>query len=136
MGLLDQLAGQMLGGNSGSGGGSLVPLVMALINNTEGGLPGLLAKLQGAGLSGQVSSWLGGGANEAVDRHQITQAIGPELIGQLASQFGLSGDQAAGGLADALPGLIDRLSPDGELSNDNALMEQGLSMLGGLFGGR
>ncbi len=136
MGLLDQLAGQMLGGGSGASGGSMVQLVMTLINNTEGGLPGLLSKLQGAGLSGQVSSWLGGGDNDAVDQNQVTQAIGPDMIGQLASQFGMSGDQVAGGLAQALPGLIDRMSPDGNLSNDNALMEQGLSMLGGLFGGR
>jgi uncharacterized protein YidB (DUF937 family) len=133
MGLLDQLAGQMLGGQSQ---GSMVQLVMALINNTEGGLPGLLSKLQAGGLGEQVSSWLGGGANEAVGAGDISAALGSDVIGQLAGQFGLSGDQVAGGLAEALPGLVDKLSPEGQVSGDNALVEQGLSMLGGLFGGR
>jgi len=133
MGLLDQLAGQMLGGSQGN---TMVQVVMALINNTEGGLPGLLAKLQSGGLASEVSSWLGNGANAPVGGNALSAALGPDTIAQLARQFGLSGDQVAGGLSDALPGLVDKLSPQGEVSNDNALLEQGLSMLGGLFAGR
>jgi len=131
MGLLDQLAGQVLGGGEK---GNMVQLVMALINNTEGGLPGLISRLQAGGLTEQVSSWLGGGANEAVGAGEISNVLGEGMIGQLANQFGMSNDAVAGGLAQALPGLIDKLSPQGEVSNDNALLEQGLSMLGGMFG--
>jgi len=131
MGLLDQLAGQVLGGGQN---GNMVQLVMALINNTEGGLPGLISRLQAGGLAEQVSSWLGGGANQAVGAGEISNVLGEGMIGQLANQFGMSNDAVAGGLAQALPGLIDKLSPQGEVSNDNALLEQGLSMLGGMFG--
>jgi len=134
MGLLDQLAGQMLGGNQG--GNTVVQLVMALINNTEGGLPGLIAKLQSGGLAEQVSSWLGSGQNAPVGANELASALGSDTIAQLARQFGLSGAEVAGGLSDALPGLVDKLSPQGEVSGDNVLLEQGLSMLGGLFGGR
>ena len=99
MGLLDQLAGQMLGGGANQGGDSLVQMVTALINNAEGGLPGVLAKLQDAGLGDQVASWLGSGSNAAVDAGQIGSAIGPDLLAQLAGQLGVSNDQVAGGLA-------------------------------------
>ena len=136
MGLLDQLAGQMLGGGANQGGDSLVQMVTALINNAEGGLPGVLAKLQDAGLGDQVASCLGSGSNAAVDAGQIGSAIGPDLLAQLAGQLGVSNDQVAGGLAEALPGLVDKLSPAGELSGDNDMLQQGLSMLGGLLGGR
>lgn len=131
MGLLDQLAGQVLGGGEN---GNMVQLVMALINNTEGGLPGLISRLQAGGLAEEVASWLGGGANASVGAGEITNALGEGMIGQLASQFGMSNGEVAGGLSAALPGLIDKLSPQGEVSSDNALLEQGLSMLGGMFG--
>lgn len=131
MGLLDQLAGQVLGGGEN---GNMVQLVMALINNTEGGLPGLISRLQAGGLAEEVASWLGGGANASVGAGDITNALGEGMIGQLASQFGMSNGEVAGGLSAALPGLIDKLSPQGEVSSDNALLEQGLSMLGGMFG--
>lgn len=131
MGLLDQLAGQVLGGGQN---GNMVQLVMALINNTEGGLPGLISRLQAGGLAEQVASWLGGGANASVGAGEITNALGEGMIGQLASQFGMSNGEVAGSLSAALPGLIDKLSPQGEVSSDNALLEQGLSMLGGMFG--
>ena len=50
MGLFDQLAGQVLGslaGGNGQAGGqsALLQLVLSLIQNSEGGLGGLLAKL-------------------------------------------------------------------------------------------
>ncbi|QID17182.1 DUF937 domain-containing protein [Nitrogeniibacter mangrovi] len=138
MGLFDQLAGEVAGqllGGDGQGG-TLVKLVMSLINQTEGGLPGLLSRLQSGGLASQVASWLGSGENAPVAGADIAHALGNDTIAQLARQFGLSGDQVAGGLAEALPGFIDRVSPQGEVSGDNALIEQGLSMLGGLLGNR
>ena len=77
-------------------------------------------------MASEVSSWLGNGANAPVGGNALSAALGPDTIAQLARQFGLSGDQVAAGLSDALPGLVDKLSPQGEVSNDNALLEQGL----------
>ncbi|MEZ5626902.1 MAG: YidB family protein [Rhodocyclaceae bacterium] len=136
MGLLDQLAGQMLGGNTDSGANPMMGLVKALIENTEGGLPGLLSRLQGGGLGDQVASWLGQGQNEAVDADALSQAIGPDMLAQVASRFGLSAPEAANGLAGSLPQLVDMLSPNGQVQDNSALLQQGLSALGGLFGNR
>ena len=132
MGLFDQLASQVLGG--GDGQSSLLQLAQQLLQE-EGGLQGLVAQLQQAGLGDQVSSWLGTGANLPVSPDQIRDAIGGDMLANLAGQVGLSTEAASQGIADYLPKLVDRLSPNGALQGDDQLLQQGMAMLGGLFGG-
>ncbi|MCB1930258.1 MAG: DUF937 domain-containing protein [Rhodocyclaceae bacterium] len=132
MGLFDQLASQVLGG--GDGQSSLLQLAQQLLQE-EGGLQGLVAQLQQAGLGDQVSSWLGTGANLPVSPDQIRDAIGGDMLANLAGQVGLSTEAASQGIADYLPQLVDRLSPNGALQGDDQLLQQGMAMLGGLFGG-
>ena len=132
MGLFDQLASQVLGG--GDGQSSLLQLAQQLLQE-EGGLQGLVAQLQQAGLGDQVSSWLGTGANLPVSPDQIRDAIGGDMLANLAGQVGLSAEAASQGIADYLPQLVDRLSPNGALQGDDQLLQQGMAMLGGLFGG-
>jgi len=67
MGLLDNVLGGALGrvagGQAGApAGGKLLQLVMALVQQ-HGGLAGLLDTLGQHGLSEQVASWVGKGAN-------------------------------------------------------------------------
>lgn len=137
MGLFDQVAGQVLGGLSGGGAGQspLMQLVQAVLQQ-EGGLMGLVSKLQTGGLAEQVASWIGNGANLPVSGEQIRAALGGDLLASLAGQSGLSPQAASEGLADQLPALIDKLSPGGQLEGNEKLVQQGLSMLGGLLGGR
>ena len=132
MGLFDQLASQVLGG--GDGQSSLLQLAQQLLQE-EGGLQGLVAQLQQAGLGDQVSSWLGTGANLPVSPDQIRDAIGGDMLANLAGQVGLSTEAASQSIADYLPQLVDRLSPNGALQGDDQLLQQGMAMLGGLFGG-
>jgi len=136
IGLLDQLAGQVLGGGSGSAENPMMDIVKGLIQNSEGGLPGLLSRLQSGGLGGEVASWLGQGENQPVGADALSQAIGPDVLAQVASQAGMSQPEAASGLAGALPQLIDMLSPNGQVDDNSEMLQQGLSMLGGLFGSR
>ncbi|MDD2667630.1 YidB family protein [Zoogloea sp.] len=140
MGLFDQLAGQVLGslaGGNGQAGGqsALLQLVLGLIQNSEGGLGGLLAKLNQGGLGEQVASWVGTGQNLPVSAEQISQVLGGAGLGDIAAQLGLSQESAAGQLADLLPRVVDGLTPNGEVpDSDKELLTQGLSALGGLFG--
>lgn len=137
MGLLDSVIGAALGGQpsgQGQGAGGLDPqmlmgLVAQLLNNA-GGLSGLLERLQQGGLADAAASWVGTGANRPVSPDALGSALGPDLMGQLAQAFGGSTQQAAGTLADVLPGLIDRLTPQGQLPADN-----GMGALGALLGG-
>ncbi|NVE01486.1 YidB family protein [Massilia sp. BJB1822] len=134
MGLLDQLAGQVLGSLGSQQQdpvpqGDLLNSVMGLINQA-GGLPGLLQKLQSSGLSDQVASWVGTGENQPVSGDQIRDALGAENIAQIAQQAGLQSEHASTGLAQLLPQIIDTLTPDGQVPQ-NELLAQGLSLLRG-----
>lgn len=107
----------------------LIGIVTLLINNA-GGLSGLLAKLQQGGLGDAAQSWIGTGANQPVSPDALGGALGTDLMGQLARQLGGDQQQTAGILAGLLPGLIDQLTPKGQLPADN-----GLGGLGALLGG-
>lgn len=138
MGLLDSLLGAALNGQqgnsapAGSNGGIdpqvLMGIVTALMNNA-GGLQGILAKLQQGGLGEAAQSWVGTGANQPVPADQLGSALGPDLMGMIARQLGSNPQQAAGTMADLLPGLIDQLTPQGQLPADN-----GMGALGSLLG--
>lgn len=136
MGLLDQLAGQVMGSLGAQkqdpvAQGDLMGGVMALINGA-GGLPALLQQLQGSGLGDQVASWIGTGENQAVSGDQIKNALGEDNIQQIAQQAGVEPEHASAGLAQLLPQIIDKLTPNGQVPQGD-LLEQGLSMLKGKF---
>lgn len=80
-----------------------------------GGVQGIVGKLQGAGYGEQVQSWLGAGPNQPVTADGIAQAIGHGKLGEMAQHYGVQPDQLSGLLAKVLPGLVDRLSPNGTL---------------------
>lgn len=135
MGLLDQL-GQAATGMMG--GGDKNPLMQAVLgllgqHSSVGGLGGLVQAFQKNGLGDIVNSWVGTGKNLPISAGQIQQGLGGDLLKQLASQAGLSSEAAGGQLANLLPGLIDKLTPDGKLP-DTTLIEQGLNLLRGKLG--
>ena len=142
MGLMDSLisaaTGSLTGNNQpqagGSGAGGLDPKVLmgivAALMNSSGGLSGILGKLQQSGLGDAAASWVGTGNNQAVSPDALGGALGPDLMGMIAQQMGGSREQAAGTMADLLPGLIDKLTPQGQVPDDN-----GMGALGSLLGG-
>ena len=133
MGLLDQVTSALGGGGSPGGGGgmnaSLLGAVMKLVNNPQvGGVGGLLSKLQSSGIGNQVQSWIGTGANQPVTGQQLSTAIGDDHMDQVARDAGLSKDDASHQLAGILPGVVDRLTPNGQVPPN-------LSQAGGGSGG-
>jgi uncharacterized protein YidB (DUF937 family) len=89
--------------DGGTGGGLL------------GGLGGLLSKLQQGGLGNATNSWVGSGQNQPVSPNQLGSALGPSIIKTLAAQTGLSEDELTQQLSQVLPGLVDKLTPNGRL---------------------
>jgi uncharacterized protein YidB (DUF937 family) len=79
------------------------------------GLGGLLDKLQQGGLSNATNSWVGTGQNQPVSSNQLSSALGPDVIKNLAQQSGLSEDDLGKQLSQVLPGLVDKLTPNGRL---------------------
>jgi uncharacterized protein YidB (DUF937 family) len=131
MGLFDSVAGQVLGSLSngaGAGGNAgLVQAVTGMLASYPGGLPGLVAAFQEKGLGGVVASWIGTGENLPISAEQIQAVLGSEQVQAIAQALGFSPQQAAGKLAEVLPGIVDGLTPGGTLPQGNPL--------GGLLGG-
>lgn len=80
-----------------------------------GGLGGLLSKLQQGGLGSATNSWVGSGQNQPVSSNQLGSALGPSIIKTLSQQTGLSTDELTQQLSQVLPGLVDKLTPNGRL---------------------
>jgi uncharacterized protein YidB (DUF937 family) len=132
-GILGSLAGSVLGGSQQAGGGNrLVHLALQVLQQ-NGGLTGVLDKFKASGLAQQAESWVGTGANLPVSPDQISKVLGAANLGELASKLGLPAGTAASGLADLLPKLVDKMTPQGQIPGDHAdLVSQGLAMLGKL----
>ena len=152
MGLLDSVLGAVAGNTSNlsANGGGLGGLIGTLVQNPQilqavtgmlgndggqGGLGGLMAKFQQAGLGDVMNSWVGTGANQPISGDQLSRVLGQDTLADLASKIGMDRDAAAGQLSQILPGIIDRLTPQGQapqggLGNASDLM----GMLGGLLG--
>ncbi|WP_265949590.1 YidB family protein [Dechloromonas sp. A34] len=135
MGLFDQVLGGALNGLGGNAGGNgLQDVIMQLINNPKiGGLEGLVKAFQSGGLGEIVNSWVGTGQNLPVSPEQLESAIGSEQLSAVASQLGISQEQAGGQLAELLPKVVDLLTPNGQLPQGGDLMAQGLELLKGKF---
>jgi uncharacterized protein YidB (DUF937 family) len=136
---LGNILGAVLGGGQQGGGGLNSQLINAAIgmlgnDGAHGGLGGLAAKFQQAGLGDAMNSWVGSGDNHAVNGDQITSALGSDTIGNIASQLGMSHGDAAGQLSQILPGLINHLTPNGQ-APEGGLGSSGdlMGMLGGLL---
>lgn len=134
MGLFDSVVGAVTSQWQQQGGLTSV-LGGLLANNGElGGWSGLAEKFNQAGMGDILSSWIGKGENLPISGEQIASVLGSDTVGHIASQLGLDPAQASSQLSQMLPGLIDRLTPDGSapaggLGNSTDLM----GMLGGLL---
>ena len=78
-------------------------------------LGGLVSSLGNGGLAGALGSWLGDGENQSVSPSEMAEGIGLDKLKGFAEQLGMSDDDAAGGLAEILPNLINANSEGGSL---------------------
>lgn len=134
MGVFDDVVGNLTGGASPGGGGQgLVMSVLEMLSNRQGGISGLQGAFQQNGLGHLVSSWIGTGANLPVSGDQVQQVLGSGQIQAIAQRLGMAPEAASSQLADVLPGIVDRLTPNGEVPQGGDLMSTGMGLLQGLF---
>jgi uncharacterized protein YidB (DUF937 family) len=130
--------GDILGGLTGDqaqGKGGLMKIAAEVLQRA-GGVQGLLAMLDKAGLGDQVRSWIGSGANQPVSGEQVGAALhegglGP-LLQEAARHMGVGQGELHGQLAQMLPQVVDHLTPDGQAPQGNEGFD--LSALSGLAG--
>lgn len=129
------ILGNVVGGLMGQGeSGGLVELASRLLQRV-GGIRGLQNLLASSGLGQQVASWIGSGDNLPVSGGQLGQALRNGGVGDLvddaAAQMGLDTGRLQAQLAQILPGIVDHLTPDGDVpAEDGDSLD--LSMLSGL----
>jgi uncharacterized protein YidB (DUF937 family) len=128
MGLFDSIAGDMLGKMMGDKG-QMAQVAMEMFNQ-HGGLEGILDKFKQSGLGDVAASWVGKGENMPISADQITSALGSSTITELAAKFGLTPDVLSAQIAQHLPGVIDKMTPNGEVeAGSGNLLSTVLGML-------
>ena len=129
MGLLDGLLGGLMGGGSndprqqggglgGMGRAAIVAVVLQLLQR-NGGIGGLLQKMQQSGLGPQGQSWVGTGQNQSISPDVLSQIFGQGQMQDIARQLGVSHDEAASSVAQVLPDVVDRMTPAGSVPPDS-----------------
>ena len=79
------------------------------------GLLKLVTQLEYGGLGRKVNSWVGTDENQPATGAELVKVLGPGKIEQLSRQTGKSENRVADELAQHLPRIIDRLTPDGRI---------------------
>jgi uncharacterized protein YidB (DUF937 family) len=133
MGLFDELLAMAAGGGAQQPQhASALNAILSYINSPQvGGIAGLQAMFQQGGLGSIVSSWLSNGQNLPVSATQLQGVLHSEALQQVAQQHGLDPTQLTGMMSSLLPGLVDKLTPNGQVPDASALQ----SMLKGLGAG-
>jgi uncharacterized protein YidB (DUF937 family) len=128
MGLFDSVAGAVLGKMMGDKGG-MAQVAMEMFNQ-NGGLNGILDKFKEGGLGELAASWVGKGENLPISAEQISSVLGNGAIADMAAKFGIEPETLSAQIAEHLPTVIDKMTPDGEV-NDNSgnLLSTVLGML-------
>jgi uncharacterized protein YidB (DUF937 family) len=83
--------------------------------NPAGGLGGLVDAFKKAGLGQKADSWVGTGANEPVAPAEVEKGVGRDIVDDLAAQTGMSRDELLKRLSEVLPGMVDKMTPNGRV---------------------
>ena len=84
----------------------------------SGGLGGLLDQFRQNGYGDRADSWVRTGPNQEIGGTELSQALGDDLIGELASKTGLTREEILSRLSRDLPRAVDDLTPDGTVPTD------------------
>ena len=122
--------GSLLGKGDNSPTSVPEALVAALANH-EGGLGGVVQKFESAGLGDTISSWVGTGANQAVSPDALHGILGSDMVQQISAKTGLPIAELLPQIAQHLPGLVDGMTPNGQMPSTGNLLDAGLAFLRG-----
>ena len=106
----------LLGGSGAGMGSATLPADEDQAHTAvSGGLGELLQRFQQNGYGNVAGSWVGTGPNQSIAPHELQQALGPETVDDLSEQTGVPRNDLLSQLSQALPTLVDRLTPQGRI---------------------
>lgn len=129
MDLMDSLKSSIGGGDSKD---DLMSTVMSFLGG-QGGLQNLIGQFDAKGLGDIIGSWVGTGQNKSISPDQLQNVLGSDVLGGIASKLGLNVNDLSSQLSNLLPGVVDKLTPEGKVPDGDILSQAG-DLLGGLFG--
>lgn len=136
MSLLDSLVQtalqSALGGSSQNQSANVVKSVVGMLASNSGGLTDLVGKLAQSGLADVAQSWIGKGDNKPISATQLVEALGQDKVDAIAQEAGIPPEKGAEVLSQVLPGVVNEMTPDGEVPEPSKLGTLGKVILGGL----
>lgn len=136
--ILGSIASSVLGGGN-SNQSTALQLIQTLMQS-QGGIEGIIAKLQDGGLGDLLKTWISADEENApVSGEQIANVFGQENLQAAAQEAGVEEKDVGDLLAEFLPKIVDTLTPNGQLPdlqnlNTNDLLAQAAKgVLGKLF---
>src|SRR3984885_16166863 len=91
------------------------------------GMQGIMAAMQSNGLGQQAKSWIASGPNVPVSGADIKKVANPSALARMARQEGMSPEELCDHIAQALPGLVDKATPDGQVPRQGKAAQAGKS---------
>lgn len=99
----------------GPGGGRPARAAGGLDEVVGSGLDGLVDRFRQNGRGDLVDSWVGHGSNRTASPTDIDQALGSGAVDELSRRTGLGRDELLRQLSEALPHVVDGLTPHGRV---------------------
>lgn len=137
MGLLDDLLGhvQQNAPAPPAGGASHADILGTITHmlgqqGGVGGLAGLTQMFNQAGLGHIIQSWISSGKNLPISAQQLQQVLGPGMLAGLAARLNIAPEALSQQLTHALPTVVDKVTPDGQVPANDPLAA--LGNVGGL----
>jgi uncharacterized protein YidB (DUF937 family) len=87
--------------------------------NQHGGIGGILDKFKTGGLGDVAASWVGKGENLPISADQISSVLGNGAIAEMAAKFGISPETLSAQIAEHLPTVVDKMTPNGSVEADS-----------------
>jgi len=128
MGLLDSILGAVSGKSGAPGEANPLMGILGGLLAQSGGLQGLASKFAQSGQGNAFQSWVGVGENQPVSSDQIQKVLGSEQVSAMAAKMGVDPAVASTFLAEYLPKIVDKLTPEGKV-DPAADHQQGLAAL-------
>jgi uncharacterized protein YidB (DUF937 family) len=118
----ERSAGLDQGPGAGGGLGDILGQVLGGSTGGSGGLGALLEQFQRAGFGDQARSWVNTGRNLPIPAEAIEQVFGRGGVTEIARRAGVSETDAARGLSQLMPEVVDRVTPGGEVPDASVLL--------------
>lgn len=134
MGLLDDVM-KAVGGATGPADPAHHTLATDLLGmvtgaGASGGLTALVNAFNQKGLGDVMNSWVSTGRNLPISPEQIQNVLGSSQVQALAARAGIDPAKASAAIAQILPHLVDRATPNGQIPSSGGLMD----MISGVLG--